>query len=118
MGSRLRTIAAVAWRAAWPDGAMTVPIRRAVQPIRRIASGLGRAPLTVAVVLVLWIVGAATDSLLTGPSRDLLSLVGVGIPPLREGHWWMPLTAPLWCSGPVSYVVTTALVVTLLPPAE
>jgi lysylphosphatidylglycerol synthetase-like protein (DUF2156 family) len=97
---------------------MTVPIRRAVQPIRRIASGLGRAPLTVVVVLVLWIIGAATGSLLTGPSRDLLTAVGVGIPPLRDGHWWMPVTAPLFCSGLASYVVTTALLVTLLPLAE
>jgi lysylphosphatidylglycerol synthetase-like protein (DUF2156 family) len=95
------------------------PLRaKAAQWLRRVTCWLRRAPLTVAFVLVLWGIGASTGTLLTGPSPALMSAVGVGLPPLQAGHWWMLVTSLLWCPGLASYLVTTALLVTLLSAAE
>ena len=79
---------------------------------------LRRAPLTVGSVAVLLLVGALTGSLVHGPSPELLQRVGAGLGPLRDGHWWFGLTAPLWCSGWVDYLTDTALLVTLLALVE
>ena len=79
---------------------------------------LRHAPLTVAFVAVLWIVGAATGSLLAGPTDALLQVVGVGPGELSAGHWWTPISSALWCADLTGYLVTTALLLTLVAPAE
>ena len=79
---------------------------------------LRRAPLTVGAAIVLLLVGALTGSLVHGPSPELLSRVGAGLGPLRDGHWWFALTAPLWCSGWVDYLTDTTLLVVLLALVE
>ena len=79
---------------------------------------LRHAPLTVAFVAVLWIVGAATGSLLAGPTDALLQVVGVGPGALSAGHWWTPISSALWCADLTGYLVTTALLLTLVAPAE
>ena len=79
---------------------------------------LRHAPLTVAFVAVLWSVGAATGSLLAGPSDALLHAVGVGPGALSAGHWWTPISSALWCADLTGYLVTTALLLILVAPAE
>ena len=79
---------------------------------------LRHAPLTVAFVAVLWIVGATTGSLLAGPSEALLQVVGVGPGTLSAGQWWTPVSSALWCADLTGYLVTTALLLTLVAPAE
>jgi lysylphosphatidylglycerol synthetase-like protein (DUF2156 family) len=77
-----------------------------------------RAPLTVGCIAALWSIGVITGSLRDGPPPDLFARVGAGIPSLAEGHWWSPLTAALWCSGPGSYLLTTVAFAMLVGPAE
>ena len=77
-----------------------------------------RAPLTVGLVTVLWVVGAATGSLAHGPSPQLLDTVAVGPDALLAGRWWTPLTSALWCSDLIGYLATTVLLLTLVAPAE
>lgn len=92
------------------------------QRLRRAAAGLGArlraAPLTMALLVALWTVGAATGSLAHGPSARVLEHTGVGLPTLAEGRWWTPLTSLLWCSGLGSYVFTSLLLLLVGPAAE
>ena len=67
---------------------------------------------------VLWIVGAATGSLLHGPPAALLQVVGVGPGALAGGRWWTPISSAVWCADLTGYLVTTALLLTLVAPAE
>ena len=79
---------------------------------------LRHAPLTVAFVAVLWIIGAASGSLVGGPTEALLQVVGVGPGALADGRWWTAVTSALWCADLTGYLVTTALLLTLVAPAE
>jgi phosphatidylglycerol lysyltransferase len=77
-----------------------------------------RAPLTVGLVGALWVLGALTGSLLHGPSPELAARVGAGLHPLADGAWWGLATSALWCQGLDSYLLSTAMVLALLPVAE
>jgi len=77
-----------------------------------------RAPLTVALVAVLWVVGAATGSLWHGPSAALLAVVGVGPDALAQGRWWTPVTSALWCADLGGYLTASVLLLALAAPAE
>lgn len=104
-----------------PQAAPPAGPRRRAQvsgALHRVGSAARRAPVTVALVVVGWTVGAVSGSLLDGPSTGLLAAVGAGVGPLHAGHWWMVFTAPLWSSGLAAYLGSTALVIVLLPPAE
>ncbi|GJF30118.1 membrane protein [Kitasatospora sp. NE20-6] len=90
----------------------------ALRVLARLAAQLRRAPVTLTLIVALWVVGAATGSLGTGPSDRLLPDVGVGLPSLEAGHWWTPVSSLLWCSGIGAYVVTTLLLAVLGPLAE
>jgi phosphatidylglycerol lysyltransferase len=76
------------------------------------------APFTVLLVALIWVLGAATASLVHGPSPALAASIGAGLGPIRAGAWWGLATSALWCRGLASYVVSTLLVVALLPVAE
>jgi len=86
--------------------------------VKRLGIVARRAPLTAGLVVVLWSVGAVTGSLLDGPPAVLRAAVGVGVRPLAAGRWWSPLTSALWCSGLLSYLLTTIALVALLPLVE
>ncbi|MEU9128570.1 DUF2156 domain-containing protein [Kitasatospora sp. NPDC048540] len=92
--------------------------QRRLRALRPYAAQLRSAPLTLALLAALWVVGAATGSLGAGPRPGLLIRVGVGIPSLEAGHWWTPFSSLLWCSGIGSYVVTSLLLAVLGPFAE
>ncbi|MCY7340796.1 MAG: DUF2156 domain-containing protein [Pseudonocardia sp.] len=79
---------------------------------------LRRTPLTVAMIVVVWTVGAVSGSLVSGPSAELLSSVGVGLGPVVQGRWWVPFTAPLWSSGLAGYLGSTVVVAVLVGVAE
>ncbi|WP_222598599.1 bifunctional lysylphosphatidylglycerol flippase/synthetase MprF [Lentzea tibetensis] len=70
-----------------------------------------RAPFTAALVLTLWIVGAATGSLVDGP---VLEEVGFGL----SSPLWTALTSMLWCANLLGYLGTTALLLVFGPVAE
>ncbi|GAA4549032.1 DUF2156 domain-containing protein [Pseudonocardia xishanensis] len=87
-------------------------------PLARVVRLVRRAPLTVVVVVMIWAFGALTGSLLHGPSPALAAAVGAGLGPLRDGAWWGVASSALWCQGLDSYLLSTAVVVGLLPVAE
>jgi len=45
----------------------------------------GRAPVTLAVVIIMWVAGGVTGSLSEGPNDALLFQVGAGVQPLPDG---------------------------------
>ncbi|WP_141277256.1 rhomboid family intramembrane serine protease [Pseudonocardia hydrocarbonoxydans] len=84
----------------------------------RLRATLRHAPVTTGLVAALWVIGISTGSLLGGPAAPLRSTIAIGVPTLSTGSWWTPLTSMLWCSGPVGYLATTALLLGLLAPVE
>jgi lysylphosphatidylglycerol synthetase-like protein (DUF2156 family) len=86
--------------------------------VRRTAALGRRAPVTLALVVVLWVVGAVTGTLVRGPGESLRSSFAVGLPNLGAGHWWAFATSGFWCAGLAGYVITTALLLGLAAPAE
>src|SRR5258705_9187947 len=77
-----------------------------------------RAPGTTALAALLWIIGAATGSLVSGPNPSLLDQIGLRTDTLNAGPWWTPLTSILWCGNLAGYLITTVLLFVLVAPAE
>ncbi|MEW2578425.1 bifunctional lysylphosphatidylglycerol flippase/synthetase MprF [Streptomyces syringium] len=84
----------------------------------RLLAPVRHAPFTLAFLAVLWIVGAVTGSLGSGPGQHRMERFGAGLPSLAEGRWWTPATSLLWCPGLAGYIGATLLVLVLLTPAE
>ena len=102
-----------------PAPAKNVPPKR-VSPAKRWFDGIGaflrlqvvqarKAPVTIGLVVVLWVVGAVTGSLLTGPSESLMVNVGTGVPAFQDGHWWTPLTSAFFADDLLTYLLVTVL---------
>ena len=81
-------------------------------------AAIRRAPVTVTLVMALWVVGATTGSLMNGPPPALRAVVGSGVGPVREGRWWTVLTSVPWCPQVLGCLGTSLAVVALLPFAE
>ncbi|WP_058043362.1 bifunctional lysylphosphatidylglycerol flippase/synthetase MprF [Streptomyces roseifaciens] len=88
-----------------------VTLDRLLAPVRH-------APFTLAFLAVLWIVGAVTGSLGSGPGPHRMEQVGAGVPALAEGRWWTPVSSLLWCPGLGGYIGATVVVLLLVTPAE
>lgn len=86
--------------------------------LRRIGRLAAMAPVTATLIALLWVVGAATGSLLTGPDTAVLAKMGVGVQALAAGRWWTPVTAALLSSGWAEYLAVTALLVAAATPME
>ncbi|MGE7435236.1 phosphatidylglycerol lysyltransferase domain-containing protein [Kitasatospora sp. NPDC001175] len=97
---------------AEPDG------RRRLRVLGAAVARLRTAPLTVALLVVMWAVGWATGSVGRGPSEWLLGHVGVGLASLNDGHWWALAGSLLWCSGIGAYVATSVILLVIGPAAE
>ncbi len=69
-----------------------------------------RSPVTLAIVIIMWVAGALTGSLPEGANDDLQFHVGAGVPPFSAGYWWTPLTAAFFATDLVTYVLVTVLV--------
>ncbi|RKT54333.1 bifunctional lysylphosphatidylglycerol flippase/synthetase MprF [Saccharothrix australiensis] len=95
-------------------GRVTAAAARLVGRVNRLGPVIRRAPGTAGAVLALWTIGAATGSLWSGPSEDLLDTIGFGVPaPL-----WTAATSALWCANLAGYLATTALLLLFGPVAE
>ncbi|WP_198962025.1 bifunctional lysylphosphatidylglycerol flippase/synthetase MprF [Pseudonocardia sp. MH-G8] len=77
-----------------------------------------QAPMTLGLIVVLWLCGAVTGSLLHGPSPQLQAVVGVGVSSLGAGRWWTLLTGGLWCANLVSYLASSVVLLVLVAPVE
>ena len=68
-----------------------------------------KAPVTIALVVILWVVGAITGSLLDGPSEELQDTVAAGVPELQDGKWWTLLTSAFFAGDLITYLGVTVL---------
>jgi lysylphosphatidylglycerol synthetase-like protein (DUF2156 family) len=75
-------------------------------------------PFTLAVVAAMWIAGAATGSILSGPPPAVLDIVGGDVGSLRAGQWWAALTSIFFVTNPLAYLAATVVVAALVPVAE
>ncbi len=79
----------------------------------------GHSPFTLALIVLVLVLGAVTGSLLDGPSADstvagtdaadLLAVVGAGVQNLTNGHVWTFVTAALFASDLITYLGSTVL---------
>ncbi|MEV7605471.1 DUF2156 domain-containing protein [Paenarthrobacter sp. NPDC089322] len=88
--------------------------------LRGNAGGLGalrRVPLTVGLAVFLWLIGAATASLLAGPPEPLLEQVGLGLA-VEPGPWWSVFTSAFFSTSLVDYLACSVVVVVGVGIAE
>ena len=86
--------------------------------VSRLGRLIRRAPATTAAAALLWIIGGATGSLVSGPNPALLGQIGLRTDMLNAGPWWTPFTSILWCGNLAGYLITTGLLFALVAPAE
>lgn len=89
----------------WWDGILTFATTQ-VREARK-------APVTLALVVILWVVGAVTGSLLDGPPESLQEKVAAGVPAFQDGSWWTPLTAAFFAADLITYIGVTVLLLVL-----
>ena len=77
--------------------------------LRRQLRQLTKAPFTLAFIAVLWILGAATGSLLHGPQGRFDSWAGAGLANLTNGHLTSLPASALFASNLANYLVATVL---------
>jgi lysylphosphatidylglycerol synthetase-like protein (DUF2156 family) len=79
---------------------------------RRALAVLRRTPFTIALVLAMLIVGAATGTLLAPASEQpWYSQVATGLPAFAEGRWWTILTSPFFVDHPLVFLTLLPLVI-------
>lgn len=79
---------------------------------------LRRCPATMCYLAAVWVTGLVTGSIAHGPPRWLSGYVSAGLPSLRHGNWWTPLSSGLWAFDLYSYLAITVLGLLILAPAE
>ncbi|MGY4540328.1 phosphatidylglycerol lysyltransferase [Arthrobacter sp. UYNi723] len=85
---------------------------------RRMRGYLRSVPLTLSILGIFLLVGAATGSFLSGPPEELLSLAGVSAPGLKAGNWWALVTSLFFATNPLAYLVASLMILLLLGLAE
>lgn len=76
------------------------------------------APLTLAFIAVFWSVGLALRVIPGLHSAAVASALVTGPDTLAAGRWWTVVTSAIWCVDLRGYVITTALLLALMAPAE
>ena len=94
----------------WWDGILAFATTQVVQA--------RKAPVTIALVVILWVVGAVTGSLLDGPSESLQDTVAAGVPAFQDGNWWTPLTAAFFAADLFTYLGVTVLLLVAGQPVR
>ncbi len=74
--------------------------------------------MTCGFVVLLWLLGAATASVLHGPPIRISRMVAAGVRSLEHGHVWTPLTAVMFAPDLAGYIVGTVCVLLLAVPTE
>nr|WP_240795091.1 DUF2156 domain-containing protein [Rhodococcus zopfii] len=87
-------------------------------PARRTATALRRAPASLALLALLWVLGLMTGSLRHGPSPDIARWVSSGVESFGDGHPWVLWSSGLFASGIVEYVLVTVVVLAVAVPVE
>lgn len=74
--------------------------------------------MTCGFLVLLWLLGAATASVLHGPPIRISRMVAAGVRSLEHGHVWTPLTAVMFAPDLAGYIVGTVCVLLLAVPTE
>ncbi|MBM9466655.1 DUF2156 domain-containing protein [Nakamurella leprariae] len=111
-----------------PPGRFAAPARRAGEALRRLLPQLRSTPVVLVWLVAFWAAGAVTGSLVHGPDGQpdlatpsgtgLWNAVAVGIPTLRDGHWWTPFTAPFFAADLITYLGASVLLVATAAAVE
>ncbi|TCN51251.1 lysylphosphatidylglycerol synthetase-like protein (DUF2156 family) [Rhodococcus sp. SMB37] len=86
--------------------------------LTRGTSMLRRAPVTLGLLAGLWILAAATGSVLHGPSRGVAHNVSLGIANFSDGHVWVLWTSGLFASRLSEYLLATIVILAVAVPVE
>jgi lysylphosphatidylglycerol synthetase-like protein (DUF2156 family) len=77
-----------------------------------------RYPVTSGLTAVVWLLAVLSGDITTGPGPALADVVGLKFGAITAGLPLQALTSLLWCAGPGPYLVTTALIVLVVPWSE
>jgi len=97
---------------------VALPPTRPRRPLKSVVTAAGRAPVSLALLAVIWFLALTTGSLRRGPSPELASRISAGVPSLGDGHVWTPWTSGLFASGLTEYLVTGLAVLLIAAPVE
>ncbi|MGW4334367.1 rhomboid family intramembrane serine protease [Rhodococcus koreensis] len=84
----------------------------------RVWGGVRGAPVSISLLVAIWILAIATSSVISGPSHDLSQHVAIGIRAFQNGWVWTLLTAGLWGDDVLAYLSTTVLLLVVAAPLE
>ncbi|MGW0178835.1 phosphatidylglycerol lysyltransferase domain-containing protein [Nocardia sp. NPDC003345] len=84
----------------------------------RLVSGAARAPVTLGLLVVIWVLAVATGAWRSGPAPELASNVSLGIRTFTEGHVWTLWTSGLFASGFGDYLLSSLFVLLIAVPVE
>ncbi len=87
------------------------------RPVRWLLSVLRGAPVTVSFVVVFWILGLLSSSIVSGPAVQWRADVAATAHSLPN-HWWAVVAAAFWARNLPGYVTGTALVLLSCIPLE
>ncbi len=76
-----------------------------------------RLPLTLVLVVLFWVLGAVSGSLVNGPGQVLLDQVGIGLA-VEPGPWWSIFTSAFFASSLLDYLACTAAILVGVGIAE
>src|SRR6478735_4086069 len=86
-------------------------------PVRWLLSVMRGAPVTVSFVVVFWILGLLSSSIVSGPAVQWRADVAATAHSLPN-HWWAVLAAAFWARNLLGYVTGTVLVLLVCIPLE
>ncbi|MFZ2174502.1 MAG: DUF2156 domain-containing protein [Rhodococcus sp. (in: high G+C Gram-positive bacteria)] len=89
--------------------------RRVVALQRGVVRG---TPVSLALLVTIWVLAVGTSSVLGGPSHALSQHVAIGIRAFENGRVWTLLTAGLWADDLFAYLVSTLLILVAAVPLE
>lgn len=80
--------------------------------------GVTGAPVSIAMLVLLWVLGAATGGLGSAPDRRVIHQFAAGIMAFEHGRVWTALTSGLWANGLAGHLVATAAILLVAAPIE
>lgn len=84
----------------------------------RVVAGLSRAPVSLGLLAVIWVLAVITGAWAKGPSHELAAHVSLGLPTLDEGYVWTLWTSGLFASGTGGYLLASVFVLAVAVPVE
>ena len=97
---------------------MALPSTRTRPLLKSVGSALRQAPLSLALLGVIWFLAVITGSVAKGPSPELASRISAGVPSLGDGRVWTLWTSGLFASGLTEYLLAGLAVLVIAAPVE